>query len=214
MALDTYGDLKSAIADYAARADMTSVIPTFVLLAESMFNNGDRAMDIAPLRTREMESQDDLTVVSGAAPLPSDFLEAKRVLAATSPERVLEYATPDWLAEAYPSGQDAGAPRFYSLIGESIITPVNVELTYWAKVPGLTSTETNPDQDNGYNWLLRKAPNVYLFGSLYQMEIYKRNLDGATAFQALVRNAMSGLQTSDIFSRSGTASRRASGAAW
>ena len=46
MALTTYEELKSSIADYLNRSDLTSVIPDFVTLCEADMNR--------TLRTREM----------------------------------------------------------------------------------------------------------------------------------------------------------------
>lgn len=211
MALSTYGGLKSAIADYAARSDFTTVIPDFVTLAETMFNHGDIPNEVYPLRVREMETQADLTMTNGSASLPSDFLEVKRVLAATSPERILEYASPDWLAEAYPSGQDASAPRFFTIIGTTIKSVSDVELTYYAKVTTLVG---HADGDNATNWLLAKSPNCYLFGALYQLKIYEQNAAAAAGYLTLLRNALSGVQGGDIYSRTGIMQRRAAMPAW
>ncbi len=38
MALDTYSGLKTTIADYLNRDDLTSAIPSFITLAEAKFN--------------------------------------------------------------------------------------------------------------------------------------------------------------------------------
>ena len=38
MALDTFAGLKATIADYLNRDDLTSIVPSFISLAEAKFN--------------------------------------------------------------------------------------------------------------------------------------------------------------------------------
>lgn len=210
MAITTYTELQTAIAAWIKRDDMTATIPDFIKMAETVFNLGDGDPDapgyIPPLRAREMETQTDLTISGGAVAAPSGFLEAIRVLAATSPERLLSYATPEWLSEAYPNGQDADAPDFYTIIGSNFISPASFELTYYTAIPPLASNPTN--------WLLTKSPNAYLYGSLYQYAFINQNVQLAQTMRQMTMNAIGALQSTDNASRAGTLTMRASTQAW
>ena len=75
MALDTYANLKTEIANYLNRSDLTSYLDTFIDLAESRL-----ARD---LRVREMEAVDtSITTVSGTQSytLPTGYLEMRYVM--------------------------------------------------------------------------------------------------------------------------------------
>jgi len=68
----------------------------------------------------------------------------------------------------------SGKTRYYTIIDgafELIPTPSNsVELTitYYAKIPALSSTQAT-------NWLLTKAPDLYLYATLTNAAPYLQN---------------------------------------
>ena len=69
MALSTFSELKTEIANYVDRSDLTDQIPTFINLAEARINR--------LVRVRIMESVKISSLVSGVKryPLPSDYLQ-------------------------------------------------------------------------------------------------------------------------------------------
>ncbi len=204
MAIDSFASLKSSIAAWAVRTDFTAVIPDFITLAESLFNNGDAKMEVEPLRLREMETAATSTPSSGDITLATDFLEMRRVTLQSNPKRVLEYAPPDWLDGAYTT-TTSGDPSFYTIVGSTLsIRPTStssLQYLYYAKIPALSDSNTT-------NWLLTKSPNAYLFGSLYFLEIYARNPEGAVAMGTLLGHALAGLTGSDTMSRAGSYAMR------
>lgn len=209
MALTTYAQLKAAVASYAARNDLTSVIPDFITLAETMFNQGDDQNGFPPLRTREMEIIADEAPTDGEITLETDFLEMRRVTSTDDPRRVLTYATPEWMDEMYPTSA-TGYASFYTIIGSSLIVrPVgsgNIEYIYYQKIPALSDAAPS-------NWLLAKSPNAYLFGSLYNLHVYAQNAEAASAMLQLTGRACGALVGADKFSRAGTYTMRAGGPA-
>ena len=89
MAISNFTNLKTAIANYLNRDDLTSYIPDFISLAESRINN--------ELRVREMEVVDtSTTTVSGTQgyDLPTGFIEAKYVIYRSNPYSILQYKAP------------------------------------------------------------------------------------------------------------------------
>lgn len=219
MALGTYSDLQTSIANFAARSDLTSQIPDFITLAETMFNLGDDEGNFPPLRTRDMETTVTETVTSGTAPLPADFLQMKRVTVQSSPLQNLDYAPAKWMDWAYPT-TDAGTPSFYDIVGTNlIIRPIptdTVEYVYYAQIPALSNTNTT-------NWLLTKSPNAYLYAALYHLYIYTDRFDvsqfsgqlvgHASAMLTLAQKACEGLRRADRYARAGTFIKRASATA-
>ena len=73
MALSTFSELKTEIADYCDRSDLTSQIPTFIKLAEARMNRS--------LRVRLMESVKLISTVGDSKryPLPSDYLQLRTI---------------------------------------------------------------------------------------------------------------------------------------
>ena len=89
MALDTYDNLKSEIASFLNRDDLTANIDTFIDLAETR-----HARD---LRIREMEAvSTSITTVAGTQSydLPTGYLELRYAMLQTSPYTMLQYMTP------------------------------------------------------------------------------------------------------------------------
>lgn len=206
MAFDTFTNLKTALADYLVRTDLTSQIADFIHLTESMVTYGDLASGTEPLRVRQMETTSaDNTPSSGDITLATDFLEMISVRYTATNQTELDYATPKWLQAAYPD-TTAGTPRFYTIVGSTLsIRPTgssDIDYDYYQQIPALADNETN--------WLLSAVPSVYLHGSLYHAAVFGAlsREDGA-AHLGLFKAAIDGLTRQDR-RRAGTYVMRAS----
>ncbi len=202
MSISNYGELKTAIADWSVRSGFTSFLPDFVRMAEDICNygEGDRSDQgfIAPLRCLQMETTVSLTVTDGAADLPDDFLEVRKVKA-TSPARKMDYATPEWFDESYPTG-DTFDFQFYTVDGMSLIAGQDVSLTYYAKIPTLVG-----GADGDTNWLLTASPFAYLWGTLYALSIFNKDGEKAAGYRSLFLASTGGFRGTTAFSRVGSA---------
>lgn len=170
MSISTYSELKSAVADWLNRADLTAVIPSFISLAESQFNRDER------LRTRDSIVRATATFDEEYEALPSDYLEMENltILNQPTPKR-LQYITLNQMDEYKRSYTAAGVPLYYTLVGNQVqLLPVppeqgyDAEMVYYAKIPALS--DVNPT-----NWLLTKHPDVYLYGTLIQAAPYLKD---------------------------------------
>ena len=85
MAFTSYTTLKSTIADYLARSDLTTQIPDFIRLAEERLRRDLRIRQMLKVATANTIA-DDSTVS-----LPSDFLAMKDLHLDTTPVRVLQF---------------------------------------------------------------------------------------------------------------------------
>ena len=167
MALDTFSGLKTTIADYLNRDDLTSSIPTFITLAEAKFNR--------KLRTRQMVKRATAPVDTQYFAYPADYLETKTFKLNTNPITILEFATEEY-ADTLRSSRfpTTGKPGYFSIVGtqlEVIPTPdteYTAELSYYAKITALSDTNTS-------NWLLAYAPDLYLYGSLLEATPYLKD---------------------------------------
>lgn len=180
MALSTYAELQTAIADQLDRADLTSYIPDFIRLAETRIDRD--------LRHRKMVAIATLTPTSGVVSVPSDFLQSIRVVDAGSYRRELRQIAPSTADIQYPTGTTGTACDF-SIVGESIYTypktTNDVELTYYQSIPDLATNSTN--------WLLTTAPGLYYHLSLAYAADFIRNsleLQKQTAAALNILNAL------------------------
>jgi hypothetical protein len=187
--MNTYAELKSTIADYLNRDDLTAVIPTFIRLAESKFNRKLRVRQMIVRATAEIET-------AFFAP-PGDWLETKEFQLNTNPITKLDYITEGFgnqlRATRFPA---AGKPRFYTVVGnqlEFIPTPDTTydgELTYYAKIPSLSDSNTS-------NWLLAYAPDLYLYGALVEAEPYLKNDERVALWGELYLRVVADIEVAD-----------------
>lgn len=167
MALSTYTELKTSIANHLDRADLTSAIPDFITIFEAVANN-----ELA-LRTRFNTAKTTLSLTSttvGVA-LPLDFLEAQAFVNTTlQPVEIIPPTTPAALYTSVPDPTTSGSPRGVVTIGGyAEFAPVAdqtyaIDTYYYKKVVALAANETN--------WLLTNIPSLYLYGSLIAAEAY------------------------------------------
>ena len=87
MAITTYAELKSSIANWLNRDDLTSVIPDFISLTEAGINRD--------LRHYKMVNRVDATLDSRYVQVPADWLETLRFSLTSDGTRPLEMASLD-----------------------------------------------------------------------------------------------------------------------
>lgn len=173
MAFSTYSELKTSIANFLARDDLTAQIPDFIRLAEARMS---RELD-----ARSMEKRATATTVAGDGyiSLPTDLREIRNVQLNTDPAKTLEYYTVQMINTDY-AGQGQGKPKAYSIVGTEILlkpTPdaaYTLEIVYGENVQALSDEDTN-------NTILLRHPDAYLYGSL--MNAYTYLMDEARASQ-------------------------------
>jgi hypothetical protein len=111
MAISNYSELQTALENWSHRADLTSVLPDFIVLAEAKLNR--------ELRTRQMELETTLTPVAGVCTLPTDYLSLRRAYINTSVPVELEYLPPEQFRLKYPV--TAGGSKYFTIEGESLL---------------------------------------------------------------------------------------------
>lgn len=194
MALDTYADLKTSLANWLHRADLEALIPDFIRLAEIQMN--------ADVSSRSMETKVVLTATAGDAnlDLPGDVLDIRRLQVLGSFNRVLIYRSADEVAQENPLSR-SGVPEVFMVHGSSLeLAPIpdsnySIELLYFQRIPALSDA-------NQTNWLLTICPNAYLYGALLAAQPYLINDERIPTIQSLYRQAVDGLNSIDWYSGS------------
>lgn len=164
MAFTNYTTLQAALVSALHRADLASVVPDFISLAEDKLNKR--------LRLRAMESRVTASVSSEYVALPDGFLALRNFQLNTTPKTRLEYAAPEWLDARYPSGNGSGKPLFYSLVGGQIQLAPTPDSTYTAEMDFYEQFDIATDSTN---WLLTNAPRCYYYGALMEAAAYLVN---------------------------------------
>tara|TARA_R100001443_G_scaffold97_1_gene370 strand:- start:1812 stop:2477 length:666 start_codon:yes stop_codon:yes gene_type:complete len=173
MALSTYSELKSAIANWLNRTDLTDEIADdFIKLTEADFN--------AKLRIRPMEQIDTITIDSETETVPTGFIAVRSFyILLSSVKYPLEYITPHNLFEV-KGGSTTARPRAYTIesdnetetfrFGPSPDTSYTGYLSYYKAISALSVSNTS-------NWMLANHPAVYLYGSLYHAANFLGGID-------------------------------------
>jgi hypothetical protein len=167
VALTSYSELRSSIADWLNRGDLTAVIPDFISLAEAQMER--------KLPTQKMVKRANATIDTPFSAIPADLLSVKSlVLTSTAPVQPLVFLTEDELDAKKYVYRTTGKPLYFALVGNQIEvlpapdTGYTAEVTYVATLPKLSDSNTS-------NWVLARHPDVYLYGSLLQAAPYLRD---------------------------------------
>lgn len=167
-----YSSLQLAVTEYLARDhDVTLIarIPTFIQLAEAKFNR--------QLFVRQMEQRATALIDLGSnepefISLPSDFQSMRRVrLSSVTGKPCLEFRSGTQMDEyRFATSDVAAQPRYFTVFGSELeLAPTpdaayTIEMVYRQNVPALASTDSN--------WLLRMAPDLYLYAALLESAPY------------------------------------------
>src|SRR5262245_659773 len=172
MAITTYAELQAAVGNWLDHGLFAARVPEFIALFEAAANRR--------LRVREQEATATLTPSSGAVALPADYLAWRRLTWTGTPRVELQYVHPSYLQAAYPSSP-TDVPRIFSIEGTTLkIRPLDatpLEFDYFQKIPALSDAAPS-------NWLLAAHPDIYLFGSLVEAEMFGVNDERAPAWKA------------------------------
>ncbi len=195
MAITNYGTLKTEIADWLDRTDLTSIIPTFITGVHAKLNR--------ELRVRQMVQRATASVDSEYSALPSNFLEIRDIRLNTDPVTALEgISSEQQNQERQRFGNTSAQPKYYTIVGETFQvfpTPDSTytcELAYYEKIPDLSS-------DSDTNWLLTKEPLIYLYGALVHAAPYLKDDDRTVVWQTLFRDMFDSLVNENEKSRFG-----------
>lgn len=188
-----WGALKTAVASWANRNDLTAQMGVFLLLAEERIYNGDPVNSIEPLRCAEMIATASLTPASGVLTMPDGYLELLRLRDAAA-RVVLTPVSEDKLGDI--EGFGAGSPfRFAVRGGKVIVAPgatstSALEAVYYGKL-------TTPSADGDENAIMARYPSIYLHALLIEAAGYLADDEmQARATRAYV-SAMAGAQAAD-----------------
>ena len=203
MAIGTYDELKTAVANWLDRDDLTDRIPEFIALAEARMNRA--------LRVSMMVNVDETTLggatalVSGTRDysLPSGYLQMIDFHLRTSPIVTLSYITPENMNRMW-AGSQSGKPQSYTLFSDNASgTPVkkvrlgpapdsnyDYSVMFYKKIDALSASNTTEP-------MLTDNPDVYLYGALLEAEPFLMNDQRIQLWATALTEAVNQIQQED-----------------
>lgn len=235
--IDSFDSLKDAVAETLMRTDIDEAIPTWIRLAE-------QAMD-RDLRTLEQNQTIRTRAETSRIQLPPDWLEAVRlqtgqgerlILAsldelantkdesqfsrsiASDPGYAPEYSKdPIGPETGWHNGRTGAGDRLYAIEGEWLqISPdpdltgaFDLEMTYKAQLPKLSD-------DRSTNWVLKKHPDAYLYGTLIHSAPYLVEDNRINVWKSLYQQVIETINVRSERARwsGGPINRRRGGVMW
>lgn len=192
--IQDYSTLKAAIADWLARADLTSRIPTFIQLAEARINR--------ELRVKSMQVQASGTATAGVIAYPTDARAIQSLTVELGGRRhEIHPLPPESLKDVSTAG---GLPCGYVVVEDEIrliggTGSEDYTLTYWKAVPALSDSASQ-------NWLILREPGLYLYGALIEAAPYLRGRqDDLVVWSQQFRAIADGMAREDDLARYGNA---------
>lgn len=189
MALTTYTELQAAVAAWLHRSDLSSAqVQEFIRLAEEQIT-----ADLAQCSFMQV-SPSPISLAAAATgftlPLEANSLISARLVSLDSPLNIIG------AAELKRGAWDAtGAPRDCAITGSTdagllnvAVWPIpednyTVQCTYTLAVPALSGSRAA-------NFVLLRAPSLYLFGALIESEAFLVNDARAPMWQARYDRAL------------------------
>ncbi len=203
MAISTYSELQTAVANWLDRDDLTDRITEFIAIAEARMNR--------TLRLAIMLNVDQTTLGGAAAlvsgtrdyALPSGYLQMLDFHLRTDPITTLSYITPENMNRMW-AGSQSGRPEAYTIFSDnSSGTPIkkvklgpspdsayNYSMMFYKKIDALSITNTTEQ-------MLTNNPDAYLYGALREAEPFLMNDARIQIWEAGYQQVIADLQEQD-----------------
>ena len=178
----TYAELKTNIANFLNRSDLTNQLDFFIDATEAEFNRRLRVKDMIKRATATADAQ----YIS----LPTDWLEAINVQIDSNEFTPLFQQSIESLDVYRKSINNIGnQPVYYALVDNTIElaptpdTSYTLQLTYYGTIDALSDSNTTNFISTGY-------PDAYLYGALKHASIYLMEDDRVALFTQQFEKAL------------------------
>ena len=200
MTLANFTELQTEIANFLNRDDLTTVIPTFIRLAEARMNRD--------IRHWRMEKRVTATLDTQFTSLPSDFIAPIRLTLNTADTKILELAGNNEIGGFRSETlNSSGEPSYYAIVDGAIeVFPTpsaayNLELLYYGSIDGLNSS-------NATNWVITYYPDLYLYSTLLQSAPYLMEDERVGVWASYYASAVETLNNENELAKHGGSGRR------
>lgn len=188
MSITTYGELKTAIANWSERSDLTAVIPDFVTYAQQEIGR--------VLRCKTNTKTTTLTLAGETLAVPSDFEALRYMYFTASRRRAVTVVSPESRLDKTTQYTSAEYPDVVSVEGGYFAfgpvptqTPSVGVLYYYTPTAMSATSDTNP--------VLAKYPMLYLYGALAELYRYIMDDNQADRFETRFQGMMAAINQSE-----------------
>jgi|TARA_R110001599_G_scaffold125147_1_gene297957 hypothetical protein len=198
MAITDYITLKSTLADYLHRSDLSdSILSNFVQLGEARINR--------QLRLLQQEEIATLTLAAGdsTVALPTNWQETIDVVYADN-KRSLQPQNIRALNSQSSSANATGRPLLYAVTNGTLSFEITADIQYSILLNYFERWNIAADTTN---WLLENAPDAYLYASLIEAKAYTKKPQELSLWADGLQTALDDLNQLDNRSRRNATSR-------
>lgn len=166
MSIASYSELKTSVANWLKRADLTTYIPDLIAFGELRIYRD--------LRIRAMETALNTAISSGVLAVPSGYVEMKHAYINATPVQWLQRKTAEWIYQKYPTRSSDASPKYFAREADNLIfgpypdSGYTVKGIYYKKLDALSDSNTT-------NWFTTNAPDLLLFATLCEAEPFMKN---------------------------------------
>lgn len=182
----TYSELKTNIANYLNRSDLTSQMDMFIDNVEGEINRR--------VRRKEMIKRATATADAQYLSLPTDWLEAINVeITSNNFSPILQQSIESLDIYRKSINNKTGQPVYFAFVDDTMeLAPTpdasyTLQLTYYGKIDALSDSNTS-------NFLSNNHPDVYLYGALKHASIYLMEDERVAMFSQLFEKALEELK--------------------
>ena len=182
----TYSELKTRIASYLNRSDLTSELDGFIDQTEAELNRR--------LRTSDMVKRATATADGQYLSLPTDWLEAINIEITSNNFRPLMQQTIESLDLYRKSNNNrSGQPMYFSIVDNTLeLAPTpdqsyTLQLTYYEKISALSDSNTS-------NFISTNHSDLYLYGALKHASIFLMEDERVPLFERYFERAIKELE--------------------
>lgn len=180
----TYDELKTQVANYLNRGDLASQMDIFIHLTESDINKKLKHQDMMKRAVAKADS------TSQYMQLPADWINCINIELNTADHKVLMQQSIESLDLKRMSINNAkGTPQYFAISDDAIeLCPTpdkdyELQLTYYADVPALSSTNTT-------NFVSKNYPDIYIYGCCKHASIFLMEDERIRLFENLFDKAL------------------------
>ena len=182
----TYSELKTNIANYLNRSDLTDQMDMFIDNVEGEVNRR--------VRRKEMIKRATATADAQYLSLPNDWLEAINVeITSNNFSPILQQSIESLDIYRKSINNKTGQPVYFAFVDDTMeLAPTpdasyTLQLTYYGKIDALSDSNTS-------NFLSNNHPDVYLYGALKHASIYLMEDERVAMFSQLFEEALEELK--------------------
>lgn len=188
MSIANYSELQTAVGNWLNRADLTSYIPDIIMLGEQRVYRD--------LRIRAMETALSTAISNGVLAVPNGYVEMKVAYVSGTPVTKLNRRSLEFMYENYPTRSANGIPKFFAREASNFIfgpypdSNYTIKGVYYARLTALSVSNTT-------NWFTTNAPDVLLWASLAEAEVFLKNDDRTALWEVKYQSAKNAVQAED-----------------